>query len=84
MTTASLAANATISAQETTPGQDASNCALALSITSYPLTPWCGDAVFSGFWVLLISIEPSHPWKIPSKSCHKMLEPKQIKTKPYI
>jgi len=49
MTIASLAANATISAQETTPGQDASNCALAFSITSYPLTPACGDAVFSGF-----------------------------------
>lgn len=49
MTIASLAANATISAQETTPGQDASNCALALSITSNPLTPACGSAFFSGF-----------------------------------
>lgn len=39
MTIASLAANATMSAQETTPGQEPSNCALALSITSKPLTP---------------------------------------------
>jgi len=61
MTIASLAANATMSAQETTPGQDPSNCALAFSITSNPLTPSCPNAFFSDCGPLSIRIEPSHP-----------------------
>ena len=64
--TASRAAKATMSAQETTPGHALSNSALAFSISSNPLRPWCGDARFSEVGPLSIKIEPSHPY-----SCHQ-------------
>ena len=46
-TTASRAARARISAQETIPGHAASSLVLASSITSNPLKPRLGPAVFS-------------------------------------
>ena len=60
----SLAANATMSAQETTPLQMASSLALALSMTSNPcrLGLFGGEsfsAVFDG--VESMSTDPSHP-----------------------
>lgn len=64
--TASRAAKATMSAQETTPGHTLSNSALAFSISSNPLTPWCDAARFSEVIPLSIKIEPSHPY-----SCHQ-------------
>ena len=59
--TVSRAANAKISAQETTPGHAASSCVLALSMTSNPWRLRFGPAVLS---VLApdIRIEPSQPW----------------------
>jgi len=51
-TTASLATKATMSAQETTAGQAASNRLLTLSMKSKPLSVKFGVATFSG-WLLL-------------------------------
>ena len=65
-TTESRAAMVTISAQDTTPLQTASNRVLMLSITSYPLTEFAfGPAVFSPVndEVSSNSIDPSHPFK---------------------
>lgn len=61
--TESLAAKATISAQETTPGQVFSRLVLTSSITSNPARDWFGIASFSAllFAVESSSIEPSQP-----------------------
>lgn len=72
--TASRAAKATMSAQETTPGHTLSNSALAFSISSNPLTPWCDAARFSEAGPLSIKIEPSHPY-----SCHRNQSHQSIK-----
>jgi len=66
--TVSRAANAKISAQETTPGHAASSCVLALSMTSNPWRLRFGPAVLS---VLApdIRIEPSQPWTKQSWKC---------------
>lgn len=58
--TASRAANASMSAQETTPGQEASNCVLASSITSNPLNPPFVNAFLSAE-PPVIRTEPSQP-----------------------
>lgn len=60
--TESRAANARISAQETTPGHKASNCVLASSMTSNPLNPRLVDALISAEEPL-IKIDPSQPYK---------------------
>ncbi|CAA7408801.1 unnamed protein product [Spirodela intermedia] len=61
--TPSLAARATMSAHETTPGHAASTAALAVSITSNPSRLRLGIASFSARWPLveLSSTEPSQP-----------------------
>jgi hypothetical protein len=61
---ASLAASATMSAHDTTPGHDFSTAALASSITSSIRSVRFGGASFSAGWpgVLSMSTEPSHPW----------------------
>lgn len=63
-TTASLAARATMSAQDTTPGQRRSSSDLALSITSKPPTPALpGANLSSSFPACLIRIDPSQPYR---------------------
>lgn len=59
--TASLAAKATMSAQETTPGQTLSSFDLASSIISKPPTPKFPPAPPSPSAPLLIRIDPSQP-----------------------
>nr|GLL28321.1 Os03g0369250 [Ipomoea trifida] len=61
--TASLAAMATISAQETTPGHCLSSSSLASSITSYPLKLKLAGESFSAVLSLVESIntDASHP-----------------------
>jgi hypothetical protein len=61
---ASLAASATMSAQETTPGQTASSTALAVSMTSKPPSDPFGPASFSAVLptVESISSDASHPY----------------------
>ncbi|KAF1892685.1 hypothetical protein Lal_00031957 [Lupinus albus] len=58
--TASRAANASMSAHETTPGHLVSICDLAFSITSKPLNPMFGNAFLSAEDPA-IRTEPSHP-----------------------
>ena len=60
--TASLAAKATMSEQETTPLQTLSSIALALSITSKPPRPWLPVAILSPAFPLSIRIDPSQPY----------------------
>ena len=63
--TASRATNATISAQETTPGHFFSTADFTASITWNPLRNWFGIAAFSA-WLLEVEFnrtEPSHPCK---------------------
>ena len=59
-TTASRAAQAKTSAQDTTPGQEASSWDFASSITSKPLKPVFAKAFFSAE-DLDINMDPSHP-----------------------
>jgi hypothetical protein len=61
--TASRAASATISAQETTPGHFASNSALAASMTKNPSKLKLGLASFSATFVEVefINTDPSQP-----------------------
>jgi hypothetical protein len=64
ITMLSLAANATISAQETTPLHMASSLALALSMTSYPcrLGSFAGESFSAEFpGVESTSTDPSQP-----------------------
>ncbi len=64
--TLSLAAKATMSAQETMPGQASSSFVLASSMTSKPRRVKFGIAVFSGCGLLGVACrrtEPSHPCK---------------------
>ncbi len=64
--TLSLAAKATMSAQETMPGQASSSFFLASSMTSKPRRVKFGIAVFSGCGLLAVGCrrtEPSHPCK---------------------
>ena len=60
---ASLATNATISAQETTPGHLVSSADFAASMTLNPLRFMLGIESFSAslFFVEFSSTEPSHP-----------------------
>lgn len=62
--TASLAASAKISAQETTPGHFASNSALAVSITAKPSKLRLGLASFSARLVAVEfnNTDPSQPY----------------------
>lgn len=64
--TASLATNARVSAQETTPGHSASNNAFTLSMKSKPRRVEFGMASFSAVLLLveLSSREPSQPCEI--------------------
>jgi hypothetical protein len=68
--TESLAAIATISAHETTPGHIFSSSSFAASMTSYPLTLKFARESFSAVlsFVESIKIDPSHPYSIDSKN----------------
>lgn len=59
--TASRAANANISAQETAPGHEASSSVFASSITSNPLRPKFANAFLSAE-APVIRMEPSQPY----------------------
>lgn len=66
-TTESRAAAATISAQETIPGQAVSNCVLMVSITSKPLSEFTfAPADFSPVKLEVSSnrTDASHPYKL--------------------
>lgn len=66
--TESRAANANMSAHETTPGHEASNCVFASSITSNPLNPPFANAFLSAE-APEIRIDPSQPWHhVPHKN----------------
>lgn len=67
VTTESLAANATISAHETTPGHASSSKLLIPSMKSNPRSVWFGTAAFSAvlFAVEFIRTDPSQPYQEP-------------------
>lgn len=69
-TTESLAAVATMSAQETTPGHHFSSCAFMLSMTSYPLRELTlGNALCSPLKVVVSfnNTDASHPCKMQAR-----------------
>nr|ACR35903.1 unknown [Zea mays] len=62
MATASRAASAMMSAQETTPGHWSSSCALAASTTFWPRRPWFLPlSTSASLLALLMSTDASHP-----------------------
>jgi hypothetical protein len=67
--TASLAATAMMSAQETVSGQRVSSLALIRSMASKPRMLWLGSASLSAFFFLDLSmIDPSQPFGI-NRAC---------------